>query len=150
MNFSVEHLELEQLRRLQSDRLKSLVGYLEERSEFYTRKFNESGITSHDIRSIEDITKLPITYKQDLRDSYPFGLFTVPKSELQRIHCSSGTTGKPTVVGYTKEDVDLFSEVVARSLNAAGAKPGMQLHNAYGYGIFTGDWDYITEQKNWE
>lgn len=138
MNFSVEHLELEQLRRLQSDRLKSLVGYLEERSEFYTRKFNESGITSHDIRSIEDITKLPITYKQDLRDSYPFGLFTVPKSELQRIHCSSGTTGKPTVVGYTKEDVDLFSEVVARSLNAAGAKPGMQLHNAYGYGIFTG------------
>lgn len=138
MNFSVEHLELEQLRRLQSDRLKSLVGYLEERSEFYTRKFNESGITSHDIRSIEDITKLPITYKQDLRDSYPFGLFTVPKSELQRIHCSSGTTGKPTVVGYTKEDVDIFSEVVARSLNAAGAKPGMQLHNAYGYGIFTG------------
>ncbi|WP_087138279.1 phenylacetate--CoA ligase family protein [Elizabethkingia meningoseptica] len=138
MNFSVEHLELEQLRRLQSDRLKSLVGYLEERSEFYTRKFNESGITSHDIRSIEDITKLPITYKQDLRDSYPFGLFTVPKSELQRIHCSSGTTGKPTVVGYTKEDVDLFSEVVARSLNAAGAKPGMQLQNAYGYGIFTG------------
>ncbi|WP_407484058.1 phenylacetate--CoA ligase family protein [Elizabethkingia meningoseptica] len=138
MNFSVEHLELEQLRKLQSDRLKSLVGYLEERSEFYTGKFNESGITSHDIRSIEDITKLPITYKQDLRDSYPFGLFTVPKSELQRIHCSSGTTGKPTVVGYTKEDVDLFSEVVARSLNAGGAKPGMQLHNAYGYGIFTG------------
>jgi phenylacetate-CoA ligase len=73
-----------------------------------------------------------------LRDNYPFGLFTVPKNELQRIHCSSGTTGKPTVVGYTKEDVDLFSEVVARSLNAAGAKPGMQLHNAYGYGIFTG------------
>lgn len=88
--------------------------------------------------SIEDISKLPITYKQDLRDSYPFGLFTVPKSQLQRIHCSSGTTGKPTVVGYTKEDVELFSEVVARSLNAAGARRGMQLHNAYGYGIFTG------------
>ena len=87
--------------------------------------------------SIEDISKLPITYKQDLRDSYPFGLFTVPKSQLQRIHCSSGTTGKPTVVGYTKEDVELFSEVVARSLNA-GARRGMQLHNAYGYGIFTG------------
>ncbi|KUG10752.1 phenylacetate--CoA ligase family protein [Elizabethkingia miricola] len=138
MYFSVEHLELDQLRKLQSDRLKNLVSYLGERSEFYKRKFSESGLFTQDIKSIEDISKLPITYKQDLRDSYPFGLFTVPKSELQRIHCSSGTTGKPTVVGYTKEDVDLFSEVVARSLNAAGAKRGMLLHNAYGYGIFTG------------
>ena len=138
MYFSVEHLELDQLRKLQSERLKNLVNYLGDRSEFYKRKFNESGLVSQDIKSIEDISKLPITYKQDLRDSYPFGLFTVPKSELQRIHCSSGTTGKPTVVGYTKEDVDLFSEVVARSLNAAGAKRGMLLHNAYGYGIFTG------------
>jgi len=138
MYFSVEHLELDQLRKLQSERLKNLVAYLDERSEFYKRKFNESGLAPQDIKSIEDISKLPITYKQDLRDSYPFGLFTVPKSQLQRIHCSSGTTGKPTVVGYTKEDVDLFSEVVARSLNAAGAQRGMLLHNAYGYGIFTG------------
>ncbi|OPC56283.1 phenylacetate--CoA ligase family protein [Elizabethkingia bruuniana] len=138
MYFSVEHLELDQLRKLQSERLKNLVNYLGDRSEFYKRKFNESGLVPQDIKSIEDISKLPITYKQDLRDSYPFGLFTVPKSELQRIHCSSGTTGKPTVVGYTKEDVDLFSEVVARSLNTAGAKRGMLLHNAYGYGIFTG------------
>ncbi|WP_121462116.1 phenylacetate--CoA ligase family protein [Chryseobacterium defluvii] len=138
MDFSIEYLKLDQLRQLQSERLAKLVGYLEERSGFYRGKLNELGISSQDIRTIEDITKLPITYKQDLRDHYPFGLFTVPKNELQRIHCSSGTTGKPTVVGYTKEDVDLFSEVVARSLNAAGAKPGMQLHNAYGYGIFTG------------
>ncbi len=138
MYFSVEHLELDQLRKLQSERLKNLVAYLDERSEFYKRKFSESGLFPQDIKSIEDISKLPITYKQDLRDSYPFGLFTVPKSQLQRIHCSSGTTGKPTVVGYTKEDVDLFSEVVARSLNAAGAQRGMLLHNAYGYGIFTG------------
>ncbi|HIC8925308.1 phenylacetate--CoA ligase [Elizabethkingia anophelis] len=138
MYFSVEHLELDQLRKLQSERLKNLVAYLDERSEFYKRKFSESGLFPQDIKSIEDISKLPITYKQDLRDSYPFGLFTVPKSQLQRIHCSSGTTGKPTVVGYTKEDVELFSEVVARSLNAAGARRGMQLHNAYGYGIFTG------------
>ena len=138
MYFSVEHLELDQLRKLQSERLKNLVAYLDEKSEFYKRKFNESGLAPQDIKWIEDISKLPITYKQDLRDSYPFGLFTVPKSELQRIHCSSGTTGKPTVVGYTKEDVDLFSEVVARSLNAAGAQRGMLLHNAYGYGIFTG------------
>ncbi|MDX8569597.1 AMP-binding protein [Elizabethkingia sp. HX XZB] len=138
MYFSVEHLELDQLRKLQSERLKNLVAYLDEKSDFYKRKFNESGLASQDIKSIENISKLPITYKQDLRDSYPFGLFTVPKSQLQRIHCSSGTTGKPTVVGYTKEDVDLFSEVVARSLNAAGAQRGMLLHNAYGYGIFTG------------
>jgi len=138
MDFSVEYLQLDQLRALQSDRLKSLVVYLEEKSDFYKAKFDELGISNQDITTITDISKLPITYKQDLRDNYPFGLFTVPKNELQRIHCSSGTTGKPTVVGYTKEDVDLFSEVVARSLNAAGAKPGMQLHNAYGYGIFTG------------
>lgn len=138
MRFSVEHMELSQLRELQSERLGLLVKYLEARSPFYQGKFKELGISSHDIKTIEDITKLPITYKQDLRDNYPFGLLTVPKDELQRIHCSSGTTGKPTVVGYTKEDVDLFSEVVARSLNAAGAKPGMLLHNAYGYGIFTG------------
>ena len=138
MDFSVEYLQLDQLRALQSDRLKSLVVYLEEKSDFYKAKFDELGISNQDITTIEDISKLPITYKQDLRENYPFGLFTVPKNELQRIHCSSGTTGKPTVVGYTEEDVDLFSEVVARSLNAAGAKPGMQLHNAYGYGIFTG------------
>lgn len=138
MYFSVEHLELDQLRKLQSERLKNLVAYLDERSEFYKRKFSESGLFPQDIMSIEDISKLPITYKQDLRDSYPFGLFTVPKSQLQRIHCSSGTTGKPTVVGYTKEDVELFSEVVARSLTA-GARRGMQLHNAYGYGILQED-----------
>jgi len=138
MKFDVEYLSLNELRTLQSERLKNLVVYLEEKSDFYKGRFDELGILTGEIRTIEDITKLPITYKQDLRDNYPFGLFTVPKNELQRIHCSSGTTGKPTVVGYTKEDVDLFSEVVARSLNAAGAKPGMQLHNAYGYGIFTG------------
>lgn len=138
MDFPVEYLQLDQLRHLQSERLVGLVHYLQERSDFYRGKFNESGMSPDDIKSIEDITKLPVTYKKDLRDHYPFGLFTVPKNELQRIHCSSGTTGKPTVVGYTSEDVNLFSEVVARSLNAAGAKPGMQLHNAYGYGIFTG------------
>ena len=138
VDFSVEYLQLDQLRQLQSERLVDLVGYIEEKSDFYRGKFEESGMSTGEIKTIEDISKLPITYKQDLRDNYPFGLFTVPKNELQRIHCSSGTTGKPTVVGYTKEDVDLFSEVVARSLNAAGAKPGMQLHNAYGYGIFTG------------
>ncbi|WP_407403665.1 phenylacetate--CoA ligase family protein [Chryseobacterium sp.] len=138
MDFSVEYLKRDDLRKLQSERLVTMMNYLDDKSEFYKNKLDELGISFSDIKTIEDISKLPITYKQDLRDQYPFGLFTVPKEELQRIHCSSGTTGKPTVVGYTKDDVDLFSEVVARSLNAAGAKPGMQLHNAYGYGIFTG------------
>lgn len=138
MNFPVEHLELDELRALQSRRLVDLVKYLNEKSNFYQNQFKDLEISPESVHSIEDITKLPITYKQDLRNNYPFGLFTVPRNELQRIHCSSGTTGRPTVVGYTKEDVDVFSEVVSRSLNAAGAKPGMLLHNAYGYGIFTG------------
>ena len=138
MNYKNEHLQLEELRTLQSQRLRDLYAYLWDKSDFYKNKFAELNLDPTAIQSIEDIAKLPITYKQDLRDNYPFGLFAVPKTEIQRIHCSSGTTGKPTVVGYTAEDVDLFAEVVARSLNAAGAKPGMQLHNAYGYGIFTG------------
>ncbi len=138
MNFSVEHLPLSDLRTLQSERLRHLIAYLFDNSDFYTAKFKALGISKNDIQTIEDISKLPITYKNDLRDNYPFGLLTVPKNKLQRIHCSSGTTGKPIVVGYTKEDIDIFSEVVARSLCAAGAKAGMQLHNAYGYGVFTG------------
>ncbi|MNU26831.1 Phenylacetate-coenzyme A ligase [compost metagenome] len=138
MNTEIETLSLSELRALQSDRLLKLLSRLEEKSPFYRNRMQEAGISAADIRSIEDIHKLPITYKQDLRDNYPFGLLTVPRSELTRIHCSSGTTGKPTVVGYTQADLDLFTEVVARSLKAAGARPGMLLHNAYGYGIFTG------------
>jgi phenylacetate-coenzyme A ligase PaaK-like adenylate-forming protein len=109
-----------------------------------------AGISPQEIRSIEDITKLPITYKQDLRDNYPFGLFTVPKNELQRIHCSSGTTGKPTVVGYTKEDVDLFSEVVARSLNAREQNRECSCIMLMVMEFSRADWDCIMEQKNWE
>lgn len=138
MDFSVEHLSKMKLRQLQSERLQKLAAYLEKKSKFYQEKFRQSSISSHDIKSIDDLAKLPITYKQDLRDNYPFGMDTVPRCELQRIHCSSGSTGQPTVVTYTKDDMDVFSEVVARSLNAAGAKPGMLLHNAYGYGLFTG------------
>lgn len=138
MDFSNEHLTISDLRKLQSQRLKDLVTYLDNRSPFYQQKFKLLKLQPKDIRSIEDLSKLPITYKQDLRDNYPFGLMTVPKSDLMRIHCSSGSTGKPTVVVYTKEDMAIFNEVVARSLHAAGARPGMQLHNAYGYGLFTG------------
>ncbi|RQO31515.1 phenylacetate--CoA ligase [Taibaiella sp. KBW10] len=138
MNTEIETLPLSALRKIQSERLITLLDLLKEKSPFYQKRMQESGIRFEDIKGIEDIHKLPITYKQDLRDHYPFGLLTVPRSALARIHCSSGTTGRPTVVGYTQEDIDLFTEVVARSLKAAGAEKGMLLHNAYGYGIFTG------------
>lgn len=138
MIFPVEHLPLAELRRLQSDRLIRLIQYLEAKSSFYQGKFQEVGISSKDINSIEDITKLPITYKQDVRDYSPYGMTLVPKNELRRIHCSSGSTGKPTVVTYNQADLEISSEVVARALHAAGGEPGMLLHNAHGYGVFTG------------
>lgn len=134
----LETLPLPKLRVLQAERLRNLIGYLDQHSDFYHRKFKEKNITPGTIKSMADIRYLPVTYKSDLRDHYPFGLFTVPKDQLARIHCSSGTTGKPTVVGYTARDLDIFAEVVARSLAAAGATKGMLLHNAYGYGLFTG------------
>ncbi|MFS4494747.1 phenylacetate--CoA ligase family protein [Maribacter sp. 2308TA10-17] len=137
-NKEIETLELTELRELQSRRLVNLVNTVYEKVPFYKKAFDEKGIKVSDIKSINDIHKLPFTKKTDLRDNYPFGFLTVPESELARIHCSSGTTGKPTVVAYTENDLELFSEVVARSLAAAGAKPGMKLHNAYGYGLFTG------------
>jgi phenylacetate-CoA ligase len=106
--------------------------------EFYKKLWNESSINIRNVKSIEDVSRFPFTYKDDLHNNYPFGLLAVPQQDILRIHCSSGSTGKPTVVAYTKNDLAIFSEVVARSLCCAGAKPGMKLHNAYGYGLFTG------------
>lgn len=137
-NEEIETLPLTKLRKLQSERLKRLVQYVYDRVPFYRKKFNEAGINPSNISSIEDLPKLPFTKKSDLRDNYPFSLFAVPVRDVIRIHCSSGTTGKPTVVGYTRNDIELFAEVNARSLVAAGAEPGMKLQNAYGYGLFTG------------
>ncbi len=134
----IEQLPLDKLRRLQSERLTALVRYVYEKVPFYKARLDEEGIQPSAISSIDDISRLPFAKKTDLRDQYPFGLFAVPQEDIIRIHASSGTTGKPTVVGYTKGDLDIFSEVVARSLVAAGCKPGMMLHNAYGYGLFTG------------
>jgi phenylacetate-CoA ligase len=111
---------------------------LYEKVPFYKRQFDEAGILPKDIKGVEDLHKIPFTKKTDLRDNYPFDLFAVPQNEVLRIHASSGTTGKPTVVGYSRKDLDIFDEVVARSMVAAGARPGMKLHNAYGYGLFTG------------
>ena len=137
-NPEIETMPLHKLRALQSQRLAEQVAYLYKNVPFYKRKLDEAGITPARIKSINDIHLLPFTQKYDLRDNYPFGLFAVPQSQISRIHGSSGTTGKPTVVGYTRGDLDIFSEVIARSLTAAGCRPGMIMQNAYGYGLFTG------------
>lgn len=134
----IETLPLEDLRLLQNTRLQNLLQRLYDKVPFYQKLFTTHGIQPQDIRGVEDLHLLPFTNKTDLRDSYPYGLFASPMSDIRRIHASSGTTGKPTVVGYTENDLAIFDEVVARSLVAAGARSGMKLHNAYGYGLFTG------------
>ncbi|RPD47841.1 phenylacetate--CoA ligase [Hymenobacter sediminis] len=137
-NPDMERLPLPQLRALQNARLKEQVQYVYQRVPFYRQKFDGLGITPTSFKGLEDLGKLGFTKKTDFRDNYPFGLFAVPQPEVARLHCSSGTTGKATVVGYTAEDLQVFAEVVARSLAAAGCRPGMKLQNAYGYGLFTG------------
>ncbi len=128
----------ENLKDILSDRLVKLADYVYSRSLGYKKKLYAMGLLRSDIKTIDDIQKLPFTTKDDMRDSYPFGLFSVPREELLEIHVSSGTTGNPTLVGYTKEDLKLWSEVMARSFACAGAKPGDTLQVAYGYGLFTG------------
>jgi phenylacetate-CoA ligase len=134
----VEALPRQQLRTLQNERLQQIVHTLYERVPFYQERLKSLGIAPDEVRSVEDLPRLPFTTKQDLKDQYPFGLLAVPREQVIRVHASSGTTGKPTVVSYTRSDIDLFAEVMARSFVAAGARPGMLLHNAYGYGLFTG------------
>ena len=123
---------------LQADRLTDLIGYLHEHVPVYAKRLDEAGIEPDRRYSLADLPKMPITMKSDLRENYPFGLLAVPIAELARVHASSGTTGKPTVVAYTASDLDVFAEVVARCMAMAGARPGMMAHNAYGYGLFTG------------
>ncbi len=137
-NRELEALPKDKLRKLQDERLSTLVRYVYERVPFYKTALDEKGVKPGDVSSIDDVHKLPFTHKSDLRDHYPFGLFAVPQEKIARIHASSGTTGKPTIVGYTKKDIETFAEVNARCLAAAGARPGMMFHNAYGYGLFTG------------
>lgn len=134
----LETLSRERLEKLQDERLRFVVGYVYERVPFYRQRLDEAGVDPKAFGGLKNLHKLPFTRKDHLRENYPFGLFAVPREEVARIHASSGTTGKPTVVGYTKKDLQVFAEVVARSLAAAGARPGMMLHNAYGYGLFTG------------
>ena len=137
-NPEIEQLPLPQLRALQNARLKEQVQYLNARVPFYRQRFAEAGINPATFRGLEDLPTLGFTKKADFRNNYPFGLFAVPEPEVARLHCSSGTTGKATVVGYTAGDLSIFAEVVARSLAAAGCRPGMKLQNAYGYGLFKG------------
>ena len=137
-NEFVECMDRERLAKLQSERLAAMVERLYYNVPFYRQRFQEKGIEPGDIKSVDQLKHLPFTTKQDLRDNYPFGLFAVPKSEVVRLHASSGTTGKPTVVGYTRKDINIWAEVVARTLTAAGAGKTDVLHIAYGYGLFTG------------
>ncbi|WP_146793982.1 phenylacetate--CoA ligase PaaK [Agrococcus baldri] len=135
---SGERLSLDELRALQLERLQQTVRHAYANVPTYTAKLDEAGVHPDDIRSLDDLARLPFTTKEDLRRSYPFGMFAVPMEQVVRVHASSGTTGRPTVVGYTQGDLDNWAEVVARSLRAAGVRPGMKVHNAYGYGLFTG------------
>ena len=134
----LETMPRERLRTLQGERLARLVRYLDGRVPFYRRRLDTAGVAPGEVRSLDDLEFLPFTRKEDLRETYPFELFAVPMDEVVRVHDSSGTTGKPIVGGYTRDDVDLFATVNARTLAMAGAEPGMMLHNAYGYGLFTG------------
>src|SRR5690606_6891037 len=134
----LETLPRDRLRASQDERLRPIVAYVDERVPLYRAAFDERGYAPVNIRSVDDLTRLPFARKPHLRDHYPLRLLAVPRERLARVHASSGTTGKPTVVSYTKHDLDVFAEVNARSLAAAGGEPGMILHNAYGYGLFTG------------
>lgn len=137
-NSDIELASRDYLRAIQSARLIKMVENCYNNVPFYKKKFDEIGILPGDIKSIDDITQLPFTVKQDLRDNYPFGLFAVPNENLVRIHASSGTTGKQTVVGYTQHDVDVWAEGAARAIVAAGGTKGDKIHVSYGYGLFTG------------
>ena len=134
----IECAEAGFLKDVQSTNLKAAVKYVYDNNAFYRKRFDDLGIVPSSINDITDIAKLPFTTKEDMRDTYPFGLFSTPAGKLSEIHVSSGTTGNPTVVGYTKEDLKLWANVIARALCCAGANPGDLIQNAYGYGLFTG------------
>ena len=137
-NEKIECMPREEMKKLQSERLVKLVKYVYDNVEFYRNRMDAAGVRPEDIKDINDITKLPFTTKNDLRDTYPFGLFAAPHSDIVRVHASSGTTGKATVVGYTKNDLDVWSECVARCMTMAGVTKDDIIQVAYGYGLFTG------------
>lgn len=133
-----ENLSADELASLQLERLQWTLRHAYENVPLYREKFSEAGVHPDDCRELGDLAKFPFTTKADLRESYPFGMFAVPQDRIRRLHASSGTTGKPTVVGYTEDDLDTWATVMARSIHAAGGRPGHKVHVAYGYGLFTG------------
>lgn len=137
-NPEAESMPRPQLQQLQSERLVKIVAYAYARQPYYRRKMDEAGLKPEDIRGLEDLPKLPFTTKQDLRDVYPFGNFCIPIDDVVRVHASSGTTGKPTVGGYSENDLNLWTEVMARTVTSCGVTHKDVAHNAYGYGLFTG------------
>ncbi|WP_349256781.1 phenylacetate--CoA ligase [Methanocella sp.] len=137
-NSRIERAPLEELQEIQERKLRQLVDNVYRSSVFYRNRFKEAGVKPEHIKTLDDITKLPFTYKKDLRDNYPTGMFCVPLNQVVRFHVSSGTTGKPTVVGYTRGDVDCWTTSLARSLTACGLGRGDIIQNSYGYGLFTG------------
>ena len=137
-NPAIECMSREEMRKLQTERLKNTVKTCYEKVPFYRKKFDEMGLKPEDIQSLEDITKLPFTTKYDLRDEYPFGLNAVPMDQIVRIHASSGTTGKPVVGTYTAKDIENWAEGVARVMAVGDVGPGDVVQVSYGYGLFTG------------
>ena len=133
-----ERLSVDELRALQLERLQWTLRHAYENVPHYRQAFDAAGVHPDDCRELADLARFPTTSKADLRDNYPFGMFAVPQDQVRRVHASSGTTGRPTVVGYTERDIDTWATVMARSIRAAGGRPGDKLHNAYGYGLFTG------------
>jgi phenylacetate-CoA ligase len=134
----IEKASRDELQALQLERLKWSLKHAYDNVEHYRKKFDAAGAKPGDLKTLDDLAKFPLTNKSDLRETYPFGMFAVPMDQVVRIHASSGTTGKPTVVGYTARDIDTWTNCMARSIRAAGAKPGDKVHVAYGYGLFTG------------
>ncbi|MEU2370831.1 phenylacetate--CoA ligase PaaK [Streptomyces pseudogriseolus] len=133
-----ERLDPDGLRALQLERLRNSLRHAYENVPFYRESFDKAGVHPDDCRSLSDLSRFPFTTKADLRENYPYGMFAVPRERVRRLHASSGTTGRPTVVGYTENDLSMWADMVARSLRAAGARPGDIAHVAYGYGLFTG------------
>ncbi|MEP3232725.1 MAG: phenylacetate--CoA ligase PaaK [Hyphomicrobiales bacterium] len=134
----IETASRDELQSVQLERMKTSLKRAYDNVPHYKKSFDDAGVHPDDLTSLEDLAKFPFTVKADLRDNYPFGMFAVPREELVRVHASSGTTGQPTVVGYTQNDIDMWAGVIARSLKAAGLRKGDLLHNGYGYGLFTG------------
>ncbi len=134
----IEIASRDEIAALQLERMKWSLHHAYDNVPFYRKSFGDAGVHPDDLKTLSDLAKFPFTLKQDLRDNYPFGMFAVPREQINRLHASSGTTGQPTVVGYTKRDIDTWATVVARSLRASGTRPGDVVHVSYGYGLFTG------------